>query len=252
MTCCNLTDKVAIVTGVSHEKGIGAAEARAFAAHGAKVVCCDIALEGTQKVVDQIKESGGTAIAVECNVADPDSVKAMVQKTVDEFGTVDILVNNAGITRDAISKKMSVDQWDAVLSVNLKGAFLCCQAVASIMTDKKSGRIINTGSIAIVGNVGQANYSASKAGLIGLTRTLALEYGRKNVTVNMISPGATETQMLAGIPEKIYEFIKSEVALQRIGTPEEIAAATLFLASDEASFITGQNLFVDGGMSIGL
>jgi len=252
MTCCNLTDKVAIVTGVSHEKGIGAAEAMMLAEHGAKVACCDIALEGTQKVVDQIKEKGGAAIAIECNVADPDSVKAMVEKTVSEFGTVDILVNNAGILRDASLKKMDVDMWDAVLNVNLKGAFLCAQAVASIMTNKKSGRIINTGSIAIVGNRGQANYSASKAGLIGLTRTLALEFGRKSVTVNMISPGATDTQMLDGLPEKIYEFIKSEVALNRIGTAKEIAAAVLFLASDEASFITGQNLFVDGGMSIGL
>ncbi|TET32383.1 MAG: SDR family oxidoreductase [Planctomycetota bacterium] len=252
MTCCDLKDKVAIITGVSHEKGIGAAEARMFAAHGAKVACCDVAIEGTQKVVEEIKSAGGTAIAVECNVADPDSVKAMVEKTVSEFGTVDILVNNAGITRDAISKKMDVEKWDMVLNVNLKGAFLCCQAVASIMTDRKSGRIINTGSIAIVGNVGQANYASSKAGLIGLTRTLALEYGRKGVTVNMISPGATDTQMLEGVPEKIYDFIKSEVALNRIGTPKEIAAAALFLASDEASFITGQNLFVDGGMSIGL
>jgi NAD(P)-dependent dehydrogenase (short-subunit alcohol dehydrogenase family) len=252
MTCAGVKDRVAIVTGVGHEKGIGAAEARMLAKHGAKVACCDVAFDETKKIVDSINADGGTAIAIECNVADPDSVKAMVEKTVSEFGTVDILVNNAGITRDAISKKMNVDQWDAVLNVNLKGAFLCCQAVAAIMTDKKYGRIVNTGSIAIVGNVGQANYAASKAGLIGLTRTLALEYGRKGVTVNMISPGATDTQMLDGIPEKIYKFIESEVALQRVAKPEEIAAAAFFLASDEASFITGQNLFVDGGMSIGL
>jgi len=252
MAFCDLKGKVAIITGVSHEKGIGAAEARLFARHGAKVAACDVVIDGTRKIVDEIRKEGGTAIALECNVADPGSVKKMVETVVKEFGAVDILVNNAGITRDGLVKKLDVEKWDAVLNVNLKGTFLCSQAVASMMTDRGSGRIVNTGSIAIVGNVGQANYSASKAGIEGLTRTMALEFGRKGVTVNMISPGATETQMLAGVPEKVMDMIKSEVALGRVGKPEEIAAAALFLASNEASFITGQNLFVDGGMSVGL
>jgi len=240
-----LKDKVAIVTGGA--KGIGEAVAKKFAAEGAKVVICDLNEADVQKVVKEINDNGGTAIGVECNVANREQVNAMVQKTVESFGTVDILINNAGITRDAMLHKMTDEQWDAVMNVNLKGVFYCTQAVVPIMRDKAYGKIVNLSSVSRFGNIGQANYAASKAGLVGFTRTVAKELATKNITVNAIAPGGIWTDMLAAVPEKILEMTKKGIPMGRFGTVEELANACLFLSSDESSFVTGQCLQVDGG-----
>ena len=174
----------------------------------------------------------------------------MVERILSQFSQLDILINNAGINRDAMVAKMTEEQWDAVLNVNLKGSFLCAQAAHVPMREQKDGRIVNTASIAALGNIGQANYSASKGGIISLTRTLALEWARYGIRVNCVSPGGTETRMIAGIPPDILERLKKQVPLQRMAKPEEIAAVHAFLVSDDASFITGQVIYVDGGTSV--
>lgn len=245
-----LKDRVAIVTGAG--SGIGEATARRFAAEGAAVVLCDVAEEAVAKVAAELSSQGSRALAVAANVADRQQVEGLVQKTLSAFGRLDIVINNAGINRDALARKMTEDQWDAVLNVNLKGTFLVSQAAAVPMMEQKYGRIVNTASVAVRGNIGQANYAASKAGIVGLTRTLALEYARYGITVNAVAPGPTETAMLAGMPEEIRNRIVAGVPLGRMARPEEIAAAHVFLASDEASYITGHVLFVDGGSTIGL
>ena len=241
-----LKDKVAIVTGGAN--GIGEATCYRFAQEGAKVVIADLKEDEVKKVEQKIKDMGGEALGVVCNVADKASVDAMVQKTVDTFGTVDILINNAGITRDAIFHKMTEEQWDQVFDVNLKGVFYCCKAVVPIMRDKGYGRIVNISSVSRFGNPGQANYSATKAGLVGFTRTMAKELGPKGVTVNAIAPGSIETAMFLAVPEKIREVAARANALQRPGTVEEVANAILFFAGDESSYVTGQCLQVDGGV----
>jgi 3-oxoacyl-[acyl-carrier protein] reductase len=175
----------------------------------------------------------------------------MVQKIVSTYGRLDILVNNAAINRDALAKKMTEEQWDAVIDINLKGSFLCAQAVIEQMNEQKSGKIINTASIGALGNIGQANYAASKCGVIGLTKTLALEMARANVTVNCVAPGGTETAMTAGIPDNIRQKLIDKIPLKRFAKPEEVANLHLFLASDEANYITGQIIFCDGGDSVG-
>ena len=233
-----LKDKVAIVTGAG--SGIGAATAKRFAAEGAAVVVADVMDEQAAGVVGEIEAAGGKAVACHCNVADKGEVDAMVAKAVDAFGTVHVLVNNAGITRDA------------VIDVNLKGSFLCAQAVMPIMNEQGWGRIISTSSIGADGNMGQANYAASKAGIVGMTRTLALEGARNNVLVICISPGATETQMFAGVPDMVVDFMLSRIPLRRLANPDEIASVHTFLASEDASYITGQNISVDGGALIGI
>ena len=245
-----LKDKVAIVTGAG--SGIGAATAKRFASEGASVVVADVMDEQAAEVVAEIEAADGKAIACHCNVADKGEVDAMVAAAVKAFGTVNILVNNAGITRDGFAVKLSEEKWDAVIDVNLKGAFLCAQAVMPIMNENGWGRIISTSSIGADGNIGQSNYAASKAGIVGLTRTLALEGARGNVLVNCVSPGATETQMFAGVPEKVVQFMLSRIPLRRLANPDEIASVHAFLASDDASYITGQNIAVDGGALIGI
>jgi NAD(P)-dependent dehydrogenase (short-subunit alcohol dehydrogenase family) len=245
-----LKDRVAIVTGAGG--GIGAATAKRFAAEGASVVVADVMDEQAAAVVAEIEGAGGVAIAAHCNVADKSEVDALVAAAVDAFGTVHILVNNAGITRDGFAAKLTEEKWDAVIDVNLKGAFLCAQAVMPIMNEQGWGRIISTSSIGADGNMGQANYAASKAGIVGLTRTLSLEGARNNVLVNCISPGATETQMFAGVPEKVVKFMLSRIPLGRLANPDEIASVHTFLASDDSSYITGQNIEVDGGALIGI
>jgi NAD(P)-dependent dehydrogenase (short-subunit alcohol dehydrogenase family) len=191
-------------------------------------------------------------MAVAADVTRRHDVEAMVKHVVDELGRLDILINNAGINRDAMSHKMTEEQWDQVLTVNLKGTFLCAQAALVPMRERGWGRIINTSSIGALGNIGQANYAASKAGVIGLTRTLALEAARYGITVNCVAPGPVMTRMLAGVPDAIREKITAKVPLGRIARPAEIAGVHAFLASDDAAFITGQVLFVDGGMSVGV
>ncbi|MEM2870581.1 MAG: 3-oxoacyl-ACP reductase FabG [Thermoplasmata archaeon] len=245
-----LKDRVAIVTGGA--SGIGEATCVRFAQEGARVVVADIDLAGAEMVCAKIKEAGGRAVAARVDVRSAADAKAMVEAALKEFGQLDILINNAGINRDAMAKKMTEEQWDTVVDVNLKGTFLCSQAAAVPMMERRYGRIVNTSSIGALGNIGQANYSASKAGVIGLTRTLALEFARYGITVNCVAPGATKTRMTAGIPPDIASKFIESIPLKRFAEPSEIASAHLFLASDEASYITGQVLFVDGGISVGL
>ncbi|MBI2554689.1 MAG: 3-oxoacyl-ACP reductase FabG [Candidatus Rokubacteria bacterium] len=242
--------KVALITGAAG--GIGEATAKRFAKEGASVAVNDANAAGVKKVADEIQGAGGKAMAVPGDVTQKTQVEEMVRQVTAQWGRVDILINNAGINRDAMAAKMTEAQWDQVMDVNLKGTFLCAQAVLPGMRERGWGRVVNTGSIGSLGNIGQANYSASKAGVIGLTKTLALEYAKYGVTVNCIAPGATMTAMLAGVPDKIKEQIIAKIPMGRIADPDEIASVHGFLASDEAAFITGQVIFVDGGMSVGI
>lgn len=243
--------KVALVTGAGG--GIGEATARRFASEGAAVVINDVNEESVNKVAKAIEADGGKALPIVGSVTAKAEVDAMVEKTVKELGSLDILVNNAGINRDAMLKKLTEEMFDQVIGVNLKGTFLCAQAAAMAMiAGEKGGRIINTSSIGVMGNLGQTNYAASKAGVIGMTRTLALELARYKITVNAIAPGGTETAMLAGVPEKVREGFISKIPLRRFAQPDEIAAAHAFLASEEGAYITGQTIFVDGGITLGL
>ncbi|QHJ70996.1 3-oxoacyl-[acyl-carrier-protein] reductase [Planococcus halotolerans] len=244
----DLTGKTAIITGAS--RGIGAEIAKRFAQAGANVV---VNYSGSQQkaeaVVEAINENGGKAIAVKANVADADAVKAMVDETMTTFGTVDILVNNAGITRDNLMMRMKDDEWDDVINTNLKGVFVCTKAVTRQMMKQRSGRIVNIASIVgVMGNAGQANYVASKAGVIGLTKTTARELASRGITANAVAPGFITTDMTDQLNEDIQKTMMSQIPLGRFGKPEEVAKAALFLASDEASYMTGQTLHLDGGM----
>jgi NAD(P)-dependent dehydrogenase (short-subunit alcohol dehydrogenase family) len=245
-----LEGRVALVTGAG--SGIGEATARRFAREGATVVVNDVDVEMARPVVAELQKAGARALAVAADVTKRVDVEAMMHHVVGEFGRIDVLVNNAGINRDAMSHKMTEEQWDQVLTVNLKGTFLCAQAALVRMREHGWGRIINTSSVGSLGNIGQANYAASKAGVIGLTRTLALEGAKFGVTVNCVAPGPVMTRMLASVPEAIREKIVARVPVGRIARPEEIAGVHAFLASEDAAFITGQVLFVDGGMSVGV
>jgi NAD(P)-dependent dehydrogenase (short-subunit alcohol dehydrogenase family) len=245
-----LKDKVAIITGGGG--GIGEATALLFAEHGAKIVVQDVAVDAAEKVAVAIADKGGQAVATGGNVTVKADCEAIVKTALDKFGRVDVLINNAGVNRDSLVKKMSEDKWDLVINVNLKGTFLMCQAAAGPMSETGGGRIVNTASIGALGNIGQANYAASKAGVIGLTNTLALEFAKAKIAVNCVSPGATETQMTAGIPDEIKKGIESKIPFRRFAAPVEIAKAHLFLGSDAASYVTGQTLFVDGGISVGI
>lgn len=253
-----LKDRVALITGSG--SGIGRATAIRFATEGACVVVSDMDEAGVNETAKLIAEAGGSTVAVAGNVTSRADVQKMVDAATSNFGRLDILVNNAGINRDALAvrvkdgevKMMSEEQWDIVMAVNLKGTFLCSQAVSVPMMAQKSGRIVNTSSIGALGNIGQANYAASKAGVIGLTKTLALEWARFNIAVNCVAPGATKTRMTAGIPDNIMAGLLEKIPLRRLAEPAEIAAAHLFFASDDASYITGQVLFVDGGISVGV
>jgi len=244
-----LKDKVALITGSGG--GIGEATALRFSEEGAKVVINDVNEENANKVAKAIKAKGGEVLTCICDVTKKSDVDSMFKQTLERFGRLDILVNNAGINKDRLAKKMTEEQWDDVININLKGTFLCAQAALAPMIEQKSGRIINTASIGALGNVGQTNYSASKMGVMGFTKSLALECARYNITVNCVSPGATKTPMTEKLPPEIAEKIKEKVPLDRFADPIEIANVHLFLASDESSFITGQIIFVDGGMSVG-
>jgi NAD(P)-dependent dehydrogenase (short-subunit alcohol dehydrogenase family) len=253
-----LENKVAWVTGGG--SGIGRATSMLFAREGASVIVADVDDAAAQSTVKEIIESGGQALSVVGSVTARDDVERMLQLALETYGRLDILINNAGINRDGLVVKikdgevqrMDEGKWDSVIEVNLKGTFLCAQAAVVPMIQQGGGRIINTSSIGALGNIGQANYAASKAGVIGLTKTLALEWARYKITVNCIAPGATHTRMTAGIPEKLMEGLLQKIPLGRLAVPDEIAAAHLFLASDEAAYITGQVLFVDGGISVGV
>jgi len=245
-----LSGQIALVTGAAG--GIGAATARLFAREGAIVCLNDVNTEGAARLAGEIRDGGGRAGVFEGSVTDKKQVDDMVEAIRREFSRLDILINNAGINRDAMVKKMTEEQWDTVLDVNLKGSFLCAKSASLVMMEQKAGKINNTASIGALGNVGQANYAASKAGVMGLTYVLALELAKYNINVNAVAPGATETAMTAGIPPEIKERLIQSIPLRRMAQPEDIAAAHLFLVSSEAAYITGQVLFVDGGISVGL
>ena len=243
-----LKNKIAVITGSAG--GIGLATARKFALEGAKVILWDINSEKLKIAFDEISilTQAKSSIVNVCNLQE---VQSNLQEIVHEFGAVDIMVANAGITRDAMLHKMNAEQWNQVIDVNLRGVFHCGQAVAQIMREQESGVILSTSSVVgLDGNVGQTNYAAAKAGVIAMTKTWAKELGSKGIRVNAVAPGFTATEMINTIPPKVIEMVVHKTPLARIGQPEEIASAYCFLASEEASFITGQVLCVDGGMTL--
>lgn len=243
-----LTGKTAIVTGAS--RGIGRAIAMELAKQGADVV---VNYSGNEQkaleVVEQIKQLGQNSIAVQANVDDQASVEALVKQTIDTFGKVDILVNNAGITRDMLLMRMKEEDFDAVIQTNLKGVFLCTKAVTRPMLKQRYGRIVNIASVVgLIGNPGQANYVAAKAGVIGLTKTTAKELASRNITVNAVAPGFIATDMTDTLKDEYKEELLKQIPLARLGKPEDIAHVVAFLCTDEASYVTGQTINVDGGM----
>lgn len=242
-----LQNKVAVVTGAT--RGIGRAIARSFADQGARLVVVGTNAELVDSFTGELQQAGTEAIGVRADVAVSRDVEQLIEATKERFGRVDILVNNAGITRDGLLLRMKDEDWDAVLDVNLKGAFLCTRAVARLMTRQRSGRIINISSVVgQMGNPGQANYCASKAGLHGLTRATARELAKRNITVNAVAPGFIQTDMTDALSEEQHAELLEQVPLARLGQVDDVAAAVLFLASDQAGYVTGQVIGVNGGM----
>lgn len=242
-----LENKVAVITGGA--QGIGKATTEKFLSEGASVAVWDIDENKGLAFCDGLKAEGYNIKFFKVNVADENSVKENVQNVVNEFGTIDILVNNAGITRDSTLKKMTQDQWQQVINVNLTGVFNCTQAVSAVMLEKGSGKIINASSVVgLYGNFGQTNYVATKSGVIGMTKVWARELGRKGINVNAVAPGFIATEMVKAMPEKVIQMMEEKTPLGRLGKPEDIANAYVFLASEEASFINGTTLSVDGGI----
>jgi 3-oxoacyl-[acyl-carrier protein] reductase len=240
-------NKVVIITGGG--SGIGKETGILFAKEGAKVVVADINEKAGEETVDEIKNAGGEVIFAKLDVTDREQTKQVVKDTIAKYGRIDVLINNAGIIQDALVVKMTEDQWDNVININLKGPFNCIQAVVEQMITQGSGVIINISSIvALYGNVGQTNYAATKAGLVGMTKTLAKELGKKGIRVNAVAPGFIYTPMTATVPEKILEMMKEKTPLKRLGTPSDVANTLLFLSSDDASFINGAVISVDGGL----
>ncbi len=243
-----LAEKTALVTGAS--RGIGRAAALELAKAGAKVAV-NFAGNRTaaEEVVSMIEATGGQAMLVQADVGNAADVEAMIKAVVERFGRIDILVNNAGITRDNLIMRMKEEDWDAVIHTNLKGIFNCTKAVSKLMMKQRYGRIINMASVVgVMGNAGQANYAAAKAGVIGFTKSMAKELASRNITVNAVAPGYISTDMTANLPEQARLELQSQIPLQRLGNPEDVAAAVLFLVSPGADYITGQTIHVDGGM----
>jgi 3-oxoacyl-[acyl-carrier protein] reductase len=242
-----LNGRVAIVTGGA--QGIGKAIALTLARHGADVVVTDINLERAQATAQEIEALQVRSLAIKANVADVSAAEQMVKETVDKLGKIDILVNNAGITRDNVLLRMKPEEWDQVMEVNLKGTYACTRAALKFMFRQKNGRIVNIASITgLMGNAGQANYSASKAGIIGFTKAVAREYANRGITVNAVAPGFIDTAMTQAIPEKEREALTRQIPMERLGTPDDVAAAVYFLVSDLSGYITGQVINVNGGM----
>src|SRR5438876_3692117 len=241
-------NQVAVVTGAG--RGIGQAIAMRLASEGSRVACISRTEANARKTANEINATQPNAAkAYAVNVADHGAVQKVGAQILEDFGRIDILVNNAGVTRDALAMRMSVEDWDAVISTNLRGAFSFTQSILRSMTKQRGGRIINISSvIGLIGNAGQTNYAASKAGVIGFTKSLARELASRNITVNAVAPGFITTDMTAGLSDEIKKTIHSKIPLDRTGTPEEIASAVAFLASAEANYITGQVLCVDGGI----
>lgn len=246
----SMTNRTAVVTGGS--RGIGRAVCVELAKQGANVVLCYAGnAAAAEESVQACNALGVQALAIRCDVTDANAVQEMIQKTLAQFGSIDILVNNAGITRDGLLMTMKEDAFDAVLDTNLKGAFLCTKAVVRTMMKQRCGRIINLSSVVgLRGNAGQVNYAASKAGLIGMTKSLAKELAGRGITVNAVAPGFIETDMTAVLPETARTALLGSIPMQRLGAAEEVAAAVAFLSGDAAAYITGQVLCVDGGMAM--
>ena len=243
----DLSGKVALVTGAS--RGIGCSIAKILAQNGAHVVCVSRNVSDVQSVADEITAAGGAATAVACDISDSDNVTKLVKETVVAHNHLDILVNNAGVTRDNLLMRMSEDDWNTVLNINLKAAFIAIKAAARTMIKQRKGRIINISSVVgMMGNAGQVNYAASKAGLIGLTKSTARELAPRGITANCIAPGYVATDMTNELGDEVQQSLNEKIPLGRIGQVEDIAYAVAFLASDEAEYITGQTLAVDGGM----
>ena len=244
----DLNGQVAIVTGAS--QGLGKAVAVALAANGATVACFARNAEKLAATVSEIEAAGGKGVAVPCDVTDREALDAAIKQVAADQGRLDIPVNNTGITRDKLARGMSDEDWDAVLATNLTSSFVACRAAAGIMRKKKFGRIINMASISgIIGNPGQANYSASKAGMMGMTRTMSKELVSRGITVNAVAPGFIASEMTDAIPVAIRDEVVKTIPAKRMGDPSDVAAAVLFLASADAGYISGQTIVVDGGMT---
>ncbi len=244
------TARVVLITGAG--QGIGAAIARRFAADGERLALVDVNAEQLGAFAAELEQTGCEVLPIVADITDKARVGGLVAEVLERFGRLDVLVNNAGIIRDGFISKLSEEDWDQVLNVNLKGAFLCCQAVFPTMKERQYGKIVNIVSRAWLGNIGQANYSASKGGLVSLTRTLALEFARFQINVNAVAPGLIDTPMTRGMPEEARARLIRMQPTGKMGKVENVAAAVAFLASDDAEFITGQVLHVDGGKSCGL
>ena len=243
----SLSGKIALVTGAA--QGIGRDIALALATDGADVAICDVNLEAAQKTAGDIEAKGRKSLALKANVAASADVTAMIDQVVEKFEKIDILVNNAGITRDGLILRMKDEDWDLVLDINLKGAFLCAKAALRHMSKQRGGTIINIASIVgAMGNAGQANYVASKAGLIGLTKTIAREYANRGITANAVAPGFIDTAMTKALSDNVRQELAKQIPLGKLGTPEDVANAVRFLASPWASYISGQVIHVNGGM----
>lgn len=240
-------EKIAVVTGAS--RGIGRSISLALAAQGATIVAVDMDQTATDEIVKELQAAGGKALAVVGNVTVPEDVERMIDAAMETFGRVDILINNAGITRDGLLMRMKDEDWDAVLNVNLKGAFLCTRAAFKVMSKQRYGRIINIASVVgQMGNAGQANYCASKAGLIGLTKSNAREMAKRNITVNAVAPGFIQTAMTDALSDKVRAELTAQIPLERLGSADDISNAVVFLASEASGYITGHVLSVNGGM----
>jgi 3-oxoacyl-[acyl-carrier protein] reductase len=242
-----LKDKVVLITGGA--RGIGRSIALLFAQEGAHIIVGDVNVQEAEKTAQEIAGMGRKSAALLLDVTDFAKVEEAINKILDKFGRIDILVNNAGITKDNLILRMSQIEWDAVINVNLKGTFNCTKAVSKPMIKQRTGKIVNIASIiGVIGNAGQANYSASKAGIIALTKTTAREFASRNITANAVAPGFIQTEMTAKLPQELKDKMLANIPLGKLGSPEDVANACLFLASSEADYITGQTLIVDGGM----
>ena len=243
----DLKDRVALITGAA--QGIGKAIAILLARKGADIVVSDLNFEKAREVAKEIEDMGRRCLVSKTNVADFTEAEVMIKKTIEEFGRIDILVNNAGIVKDSFLLRMKEENWDQVLNVNLKGTFNCTKAAVKFMAKQRSGRVVNIASISgEMGNVGQANYSASKAGVIGFTKTVAREFASRGINVNAVAPGFIDTVMTQSLPDDIKENLKSQIPAERLGTPEDVAQTVYFLVSEMSDYITGQVINVNGGM----